>query len=341
MELRTSRRGLILLATLGVLLGGGATAAHAQASAQAESEFRAGKAKMKSGLVAEACEHFEASQRLEPDLATLMSLADCREKNGQFASAWGAWVRVVSETRYDGAAKAQHGIASKRAAALEPRLSYLTINVPDESRIEGLEIARNGTTVDRALWNRSVPVDGGDHVISGKAPGHEAWSTTVTLAPEHDRQAVEVPKFKELPELATQPTTIRETVIVDEPSIVTPRRKVAIGVAAGGVVVLGVGALLGFQAQTMRDDAEQTCPADSCTPDEATEANDLNDRAQTRALGANVAFGVGAAAVATAAVLWYLGAPDGGEPEDDEVSITPSFQLGGHGGVGVVAAGRF
>jgi hypothetical protein len=333
-------RGARALAVIVCLSLGTVGTARAQNTAAAESEFRNGKDKMRAGKIAEACEHFQSSQRLEPNLSTLMSLADCREKNGQYASAWGAWIQVKTETRGDAAAAKQHEIAIARAKALEGRLSYLTINVPDDSRVAGLEIRRNDELVDPAVWNRAIPVDGGDHRIEGKAPGHESWSTTVTVQPEQDRGSVEVPKFKELEkviETPEGPTTIHETVVIDEPSPMTPRRWVAVGVAGGGLIAIAAGSVLGFQAQTLRDDAETRCPPDACSPGDADEANRLNDRAQTRELFANIGFGIGAAAVIAGGVLWFLGAPE--EPDrTGEVSVTPAL---GPGVVGAAATVRF
>ena len=334
-------KGAAALALIVCVSAGTIGSARAQNTAAAESEFRNGKDKMRAGKIAEACEHFESSQRLEPNLATLMSLADCREKNGQYASAWGAWIQVKTETRNDAASMKQHEIAIARAKALEGRLSYLTINVPDDSRVAGLEIRRNDELIDRAVWNRSVPVDGGEHRIEGKAPGHEGWSTTVTVQPEQDRQSVEVPKFKELEKvIEKQPqgsTTIHETVIIDEPGLMTTRRWVAVGVAGGGLIVIAAGSVLGFQAQTLRDDAETRCPPDACSPADADAANRLNDRAQSRELFANIGFGVGAAAVIAGGVLWFLGAPE--EPDQaGEVSVTPAF---GAGSIGAAATVRF
>src|SRR5204862_1628176 len=130
--------------------------------------------------------------------------------------------------------------AKNRARALESRLSYLTINVPDESRIPELVVTRDGTPVDQAEWNRSIPADGGNHVIAGKAPGHESWSTTVTLKPENDKQAVEVPRFKALPEIVNKPAhddAARgdgdQLPAAPEPSPFTRKRQIGIGVAAG------------------------------------------------------------------------------------------------------------
>src|ERR1043166_3762122 len=109
-----------------------------QASPQAEALFRDGKRLMKEGKLAEACAAFEGSERAEHNIATLMSLADCREKNRQFASAWALFLQAESPTRAAAKQKALNKAARERAVALEPKLSYLTINVADESRIPDL-----------------------------------------------------------------------------------------------------------------------------------------------------------------------------------------------------------
>ena len=71
---------------------------------------------------------------------------------------------------------------------------------------------------------------------------------------------------------------------------------------------VGVGLLLGLQAKGFEDDAAALCPGVMC--ENAAEANALVDKAEQRALFANVAYGVGAAALVGAAVLWFTGAPD-------------------------------
>jgi cytochrome c-type biogenesis protein CcmH/NrfG len=56
-------------------------------SAEAEALFTEGDTLMKQGKVAEACEAFEASNRIEPRAGTLIRLGECREQNHQLASA--------------------------------------------------------------------------------------------------------------------------------------------------------------------------------------------------------------------------------------------------------------
>src|SRR6185436_3009167 len=54
--------------------------AHAQsATAQAETLFRQGQDLITKGKFAEACAAFDASQKLEPAIATLLNQASCRE----------------------------------------------------------------------------------------------------------------------------------------------------------------------------------------------------------------------------------------------------------------------
>ena len=311
---------------IGVVCAAGA--ASAQVRPEAEKLFRDGKELMKAGKTAEACAAFEASEKAEHNVATVLSLADCREKNQQYASAWALFLQADSQTRSDASKAALNTTAKARAALLEPRMSYLTINVPDESRVTDLVVSRDGVPIDRAEWNRSLPVDGGPHEITGKAPGHESWSTKVTLASERDKQSVEVPKFKELPKLVAPPLDPQHAggpaAPPPEPSMLTPRRKIALGVAAGGVLLAGAGVGFAIDARSLRNEALATCPPQSCGVEDAADANATNDRARKRALIANVGFAAGGAAVIAGAVLWFVSGPRAAEaPAKRSVAVSP------------------
>lgn len=340
---------LRVLGCSGALL---ALPAHALAQARPEAEqlFRDGKQLMKEGKTLEACQAFEASERAEPNLATLLSLADCHEKAHQYASAWARFLAAESRARGDAKKGALMNTARQRAQSLEARLSYLTINVPDESRVDGLVVTRDGLEVDAAQWNRAVPVDGGPHIISGKAPGHEPWQTTVQVGLERDQRAVEVPRFKELPALALPPpaavgrrdetAAALESSDDDDAEDTTPssrfttRRKVALGVAAGGVVAAGTAIGFGLAARSARNDALATCPGAQCPMANAADAQRKNDRARRDALIANVGFAVAGAATIGAAVLWFTS-----PPERPTRSVTLMPVLGSANGLAV--AGGF
>jgi hypothetical protein len=298
--------------------------AHAQTNvAEAEKLFNEGVALMDKKEYATACAKFEASQTLDPVPSTLLNLANCREKNGQLASAWGHFLQVKMDT--DGEKKwAQFNkTAIDRARKLEARVSYMTINVPDDNRVPGLEITRNGEPVPPEKWNQELPIDGGNYEIAGKAPGHETWSTTVTVENEKDRESVTVPKFKEV---LTPPDEERD---VDEPerparldappSGMTGKRKAAIGVGIGGVVLLGVGGFFELGARSTYDDAVEQV-------DEG-----LRDDAIAKRRNAFIAAGAGAACLGVAAFLWFTGAATAESSEAQGTRLVPQVGPDGFG----------
>lgn len=164
------------------------------ASVQAQSLFDDGRKLLASGKIAEACAAFDASQKLDPLVTTELNVAACREQNGQLATAWGAFVEAERMARASGDDKLQK-VATSHAQKLEPRLSRLTIAVPPEHRLPGLEILRGKDPVNPASWDHALPIDGGSYTITARAPGHEAWSTTRTIKAERDTQTIAIPKL--------------------------------------------------------------------------------------------------------------------------------------------------
>lgn len=304
-----------------------ATVAHAQPDTQkAEALFREGKSLMEAGKFAEACVAFEGSYRKDPATSTLLNLANCREKNGQFASAWGAFIEAERRTRGNGdpAQQALNALSRERSAALEPRLSHLTISVPDSSRVDGLVITRDGEIVDAAEWNRSLPEDIGTHTIEGKAPGYEPWRTTVTIAAERETKAVTVPAWTPLPEAKLKP----DVEIVD-PSPFTAKRKLAIALAAIGVAGVGTGIALYFPAASLQRKAE-------LEPDD-TKQQDLHDQANQKFLYSQLAGGIGILALGAATYLWITGKPAVVERGRTTVTFAPTLTPD-HAGLTLIGA---
>ena len=307
----------VLMVVVGLVVIGHVAVARAQ-NADAEALFTEADALEAAGKLDEACDVFEASNRIEPRAGTMIRLGACREAQGRLASAWSAYKDAL--TRVKDQRKRQ--VAEQRVAALESRLSYLIVSVPDESRVDGLTIQRNGAALDPGLWNRAAPVDGGTYVIEGAAPGHEPWRTTVEVDQADDRAAVEVPRFKVLRVLAVTPE-----VLADErddrpppPRGMGSRRRVAIGAGAVGAAALIAGGVLGMQARGLERDAYDLCPDPAAPCAEAARAEELLDRGGSRALMANVALGTGAVAIAGATVLWLT---SGRESRPAAVSIVP------------------
>jgi hypothetical protein len=166
--------------------------AHAQpAAAQAEVMFRKGKQLLSEGKIPEACTAFEASQKLDPTVSTLLNLANCRERNGQLATAWGLFLEAERQTRGGGDEnKELHQVATTKATKLEPRLSTLTINA--DASVAGIEVRRDATVIDPLTYNQALPIDGGTYKITAKAPGRVDWSTTIKVGNEKDAKTVTV-----------------------------------------------------------------------------------------------------------------------------------------------------
>jgi hypothetical protein len=297
-------RGTIMLAVVAVLVAATATTVTAQSNPQAEALFRQGRELLKQGKISEACESFEASQRLETGIGTLLNLADCRAKNGQLATAWALFLRAAELAQVTPNEERRAKAARRFAAELEPRLPYLTVSVPDDSKVDGLEITLNGDPLDRGLWNVGVPMDPGQHVVEGQAPGHEPWSTTVTVE-EAERRSVEVPRFKRIQSL-TAPLGVASTgagsnQLADAPDGgMPPLRKAAVGVGAAGAVGLAASAVFGLQARSKWNDAQEQ------------QDDGLRKQAETRATLSTASAVVGVACVGTAVTLWILGKPEGG-----------------------------
>lgn len=299
----------LCLAVLALFLA--ATDASAQpATAQAEVLFREGKKLMQEGNIKAACDAFEGSYKKDPAVSALMNLADCREKNQQYASAWAHFVEAARQAMRDPSLSSLTATARERALALEAKLSFLIINVPDEARVEGLSITRNGVPVDPVEWNRDIPVDGGTYVVEGKAPAYEPWSTKVVVGNAKDKQSVNVPRFREA--LGGPSETAPQG---DEPSGFTGRRKLALGLGAVGVAALGGGLAFEFKSGSTYDDAKAAVTND--------ERHELTDQANRQRRIGIAAAAIGAVALGAGAYLWFSG-----KPEHRGLALVPELGAG-------------
>ncbi len=313
------------------------TALAQPAGAQAEVLFRQGRDLLAAGKIAEACSAFEESQKLEPAVTTLLNLAGCREKLGQIATAWGLFLEAARQTRSaaDATSEQFHDVARARAQKLEPRVSRLTINVPQKSQVDGLEITRDKERIDAGLWNRALPIDGGVYTVTARAPGANPWSTLVTVGGEGDTRTIEIPDLRNLPRdltpstaAASSPPTrpapvipaIERTLARSHPSPTVP-----IVLGAGVLALLGGGLGLELSAESKYDAAKSEMVSQP-------RRDSLYDAANTRRYVAE-GLAVSGIAVAGAAVWVYLHG-DNRPPNTTSLHIVPSP-------AGLAVAGRF
>src|SRR5580692_6130162 len=94
------------------LLAGAVTLARSMAGAQpstgapnvtvADAVFREAQGLLAQGKTHEACEKFAESNRLDPQLGTLLNLAVCHEQEERTATAWSDYDAVVEQARRRG-----------------------------------------------------------------------------------------------------------------------------------------------------------------------------------------------------------------------------------------------
>jgi hypothetical protein len=262
-----------------------------------------------SGKTAEACPKYAESYRLDPQLGVLIYLAECYEKDSKLASAWGSFREAAEVAQKRGDQRGAH--ATERARALEPRLSYVVIQVPEAARAPGLEVLRDGAVVAPVLWGSRAAIDTGTHRIEARAPGHKAWQVELVIAKDGSTETVSVPA---LAAEAGKDGGSAGSASTSSASPGTSQRIAAIAVGGLGLAAVGVGGFFGLSAQSSFSDSKDDCgETDYCTG----RGKELRDSAQSKALVATIATGVGVAALATAGVLWFT-APKGNKSPADK-----------------------
>jgi hypothetical protein len=236
----------------------------AQDRATAESLFNRGKALMAEGRVADACRSFADSQKLDAGVGTLLYLATCYEKLGRTASAWATFKDAEAAARVAGDVERAH-LAAEHAAALEPNLPRLVVDVPPSSASWITKLTRDGSELPQSAWGVPMPVDPGEHTIQVTGSERAPWSTRVT-AVAGNVVSVTIPALEPAqPAAAAAPPPERKEAETREGATwVKPVAFVAMGVGAVG---LGVGTALGFSAKSKYDSAAPECDGSNvCSP---------------------------------------------------------------------------
>ncbi len=308
---------LTWIATLtAVVVLAAAAPARADDKAAAEAAFLRGKQLMKDGFLAEACDSFARSQKLDAQFGTQYNLALCYEQLGRTASAW-ALFRELIQRDTNGHRRKD---ATARAEALSDRLTRMLINV--EESVDGLAISRNGDDVTATVGIES-PVDPGHYEIVASAPGHQALTLQVSAKGEGITVAVTIPALEPLVDLEArvdEEAAPPAPVVAADPDPEQPitdtrpsrsRRRLALIVGGAGAAVAAGGLGLGLYARGTWGDVRALCGDDlACDSDgDLARGNALRADARRQALGATVLIGAGAAAIAAGVALW-LTAPD-------------------------------
>lgn len=322
---RPPRLSTLLLLSLWSLASTANAQDTGERQATAQALFEQGRRLVADGKPDEACPKFAESQRLDPGVGTQFNLADCYEKLGRLASAYALYVEVAAATRQAGQGE-RETVARKRAAALRPRLSTLTIDVADAVELEGLEVRRDGVTVGAPQWGVPIPVDPGTHELTATAPGHEPWSRHIDVPGDAAARNVAIPSLKPLPEEPAASSVAAGRQLDDAGASrdsasfwSSPWNVAGVSLAATGVAALGVGGYFGYRALSLADESERLgCDADVCANQQA-----LDKRNDAKAAG-NVAtwtsVGGGVALLSAGVLIWVVAERGGSETT---VQLTP------------------
>jgi hypothetical protein len=329
--LRRARPSLTLFfATLLVLSGLGMVASPASAapsdSAQARTLFREARRLMDKGRFAQACPKLQESLRIDPGMGTQFNLAHCWEQLGLTASAWGVFLDVAAAAESSGQRKRERA-ARPRAAALEPKLSRLRIDVP--SAVPGMTVLRAGEELGRGAWGEAMPVDPGTYHIEASAPEKLGWSGDVVVEKAGETVSIEVPPLEDIAPPVVEapppePEPVRAVTVEDRRGGGAGRTVATLllgAVAVGGAVT---GTIYGIEARNETKAAQKLCTGGPngtvCDRDDGiAERDELRlhrNIARRAALISYVSIGVGAAGLIGATLLLVTG---GG---DDEESAT-------------------
>jgi hypothetical protein len=293
--------------------------------AAAQALFDDGRRLMGDKRYAEACPKFEESQRIDPGLGTLLNLAECQMQTGKTASAWANFLEAAYQAKAAGQSKREM-TARARAAALEPKLSRLTIIAGGDAA--SAEIKRDGKVVSPSLWGTPVPVDPGDHTVTVAAPGKKPWTSTVTVNPDGHQATISVPQLEPVvvappPPPALPPDPGRGS-----------RRVAGIIVGIAGLGGLGAGAYFAVQAKNKNNQSLSDCLMKQPTQCSNTGVSLRND-ALSDGNVATAAIVLGGAVAVTGLVLLISSAKPSAPARTGSLSITLGTGPSGGGAVGL------
>jgi hypothetical protein len=279
--------------------------------------FNEARALMAAGKYAEACAKLDGAKSLLPTAGTYLSLGDCYEKNGQTASAFGAFLEAMLFARKTGDHD-REAEGKRRAGMLEAKLSKLALQLAPGDRGAGFVLHQNGRAIPEATWGSAVPIDPGEHTIDASSPGKQTWKTVIRVEPKPGTTTITVPVLADAPVLGSPAAG----------SGWGTQRIAGISVASAGIAGLLVGSILGGVALKRSADLKGSgqCNADLTVCNAAGLA--ARSSAQPLAHGSTAGFVIGGAALAAGLVVFFTA------PAAD---VAPSPPRGARVGIGAVA----
>jgi hypothetical protein len=344
-----------LLATCLVTAIAAPRVAHAQDAEQSPGRrlFVEGRKLAQDGKYAEACPKLEESLRLEVGVGTQFNLADCWEHIGRTASARALFLGAAASAKAAGQSDREQ-VLRERAAALEPRLSRLVIEVVATD--PKLSVKRDDLPLESDSFGKAVAIDPGKYTIKARAPGKQEWQKIVEVKAGTLVVTVEVPELKALKptkpaaEAASEPTSVSAPMKAPAPASPaeadrgTPLNYGALTVAGLGVGALTVGAVMGIKFRNANGDAKDICPSNhGCSIQQIQDHDRLVDDARSARAWSYAGFTAGGLGLAGAGLLWFFQRPS--KTKSNSSSASASWQaapvVAADGSLGAMLNARF
>ncbi len=187
--------------------------------------------------------------------------------------------------------------------------------------LTAVKVSMDGEALTDDLDGLPLPLDPGAHTFTFRAAGQPILEKAFVIR-ESQKDRLELIEF---PPTATRAPARPGAEQVPFAPAAPNAKNTGMGassvlaiVAAGiGVAGLGTGAAFGLETASKRDSAEKVCPS-ACA-----DQNGVNAWKDTQKWGdySTVAFVVGGAGAAAAALLWLLGRPEPARPEGATVDV--------------------
>jgi hypothetical protein len=302
------------------LAAAGPKPAHANDRAQAEGLFAEGRAALKRGETALACEKFRKSNEIDSARGTRLNLALCEEELGKLATALRLFRSLSTAFDFN---DERHALVAKHLQALESRVSRVRFRVGNQTP-QALSVKEAGVEVATEAPTEPLLVDPGAHVFDVTATGVPPQRHVVRLR-EGELQVLDLGLVVPTPARSAVPS-------VPSPAPVTPSAKTSrskssfrtLGILTLGVGggALAVGAITGLGAMGAERSMDAECDRDGCS----TAGMEAARRGDTLATASTVAFVTGLALAGVGVTLIVL---DADRRQDDSGAMRVSLTPGG------------
>jgi len=281
--------------------------AHAETAEDLETAkalFEDGRRLMAEGKYDEACGKFEDSQKKARGIGTKFKLADCEEHRGNFGRAQALFSEVAEQAREAGQLD-REALARGRATAIDEKLAHLELDL-ESSDVE-LQLDDRKLTTSETSALLAIPL--GKHRITASAAGKKTWTKDIDVPRPGTFVIVTVPTLEDLQtdKAPVPPTALAPAAQqADDPNAGRGARRAALVLGGVGLGATVAGIAFGLQFLANNHDAKNVCPTSyGCTESEIEQHAAYIEDAHAARTRAFVSFGVGAAAFAGAAVLYF------------------------------------